>query len=54
MQQRSNPEKNVLDHVGYTAPTRQHELDLTYQEYIFPEGSHEAGIDDLDHDLSEV
>ena len=28
------PRKHVLDHADYTAPTRQHELDHTDQEYL--------------------
>jgi len=32
------PRKLDLDHADYTAPTRQHELDPTEQESIFPEG----------------
>ena len=29
----------MLDHADYTAPTRQHAVDHTDQEYIFPEKS---------------
>ena len=29
------PRKHVQDHAGYTAPTRQHELDHTDQGYIY-------------------
>ena len=37
--------KHVLHHADCTAPTLQHELDLTDQESICPEGSN------LDHEL---
>ena len=30
------PRKPVLDYADYTAPTRQHELEHTDQEFIFP------------------
>ena len=33
------PRKYVLYHADHTAPTRQHELDHTDQEYICPERS---------------
>ena len=32
----TQPRKHALDDVDYTAPTRQHELDDTYLEYICP------------------
>ena len=42
------PRKIVLDHAEYTAPTQQHELDDTDQEYVCPESlDHEVGIDYL-------
>ena len=46
------PRKHVLHHAGYTAPTRQHELDHTDhtdhtdQEYIYL-----PCLEDLDHEL---
>ena len=45
------PKEHVLDHAGYTTPTRQHELDHADQESIFPERSRSLGKMD---DLSEV
>ena len=40
----------LIDYAGHTAPTRQHELDYTYQQRICPERStanHEVEIDYL-------
>ena len=34
----------AIDHAGYTAPTRQHELDHTDQEFIYL-----SALKDLDH-----
>lgn len=46
---------SYVDHAGYTAPTRHHELDRAGQDYTCPEGpsvDHELGIDDLSEVLS--
>ena len=39
------PRKLVLDHADCMAPTRQHELDHTYQEFICPEGSRSRSVE---------
>ena len=42
--------KYVLDHADYTAPTQQHGLDRTDQEYTvspLKDQDHEMGFDDL-------
>ena len=51
------PQPTYLDQAGYTAPTRQHELDHTDQVPIYlpclADLDHDAGTDHTDH-LSEL
>ena len=51
------PRKHLLDHAGYTAPTRQHGLDHTDQELICPAWQIsivKMEIDDLSEDLQQA
>ena len=50
------PRRHILYHAHYTAPARQHELDLQIRNLSTPlkDRDHQEEIDYLGHDLSEV